>query len=99
MHETDLDALAESLCDHDAVEDAWLAKSFTDLLLVVDIEPGETLPADVEERLAERGLRGANEMYGIEADERSLVGTVEGVNRHQFVHVETRGDHQSYVVE
>lgn len=92
-----LEALAQDICTHDAVADAWLAKSFTDRLFVVDLEPEADMPAAIHERLAAHDLYGANEVYDV--DEGSFAGVVAGVNRHQFVDVRTRGDHQSYVLE
>lgn len=91
--------LAAALTDHDAVADAWVAKSFSDQLVVVDVQAGETLPASVEDRLTARGLRGANEVYDLDYEDESYMGLVDGTNRHRFVDVRTRGEHQSYVVE
>jgi hypothetical protein len=42
----ELRALADRLCERDAVEDAWLAKSFTDQLLVVNLSPDASLPTE-----------------------------------------------------
>ncbi|WP_246988117.1 hypothetical protein [Halorientalis marina] len=91
--------LADDLRDHDEVADAWLAKSFTDRLFVVDLEPDATLPDELPDRLAEYDLYGANEVYDVSEDSRSFSGAIAGANRHQFVDVRTRGDHQSYVLE
>ncbi|MFB6142431.1 MAG: hypothetical protein ABEJ30_03710 [Halorientalis sp.] len=97
--EATLRRLAAEVDDHDAVNDAFLAKSFTDLLLVVDAA-GE-VPPSLRERLADHGLRPAGEVYeeGAAGEARSAVGDVGDGTRHQFVDVETRGEHQSYVVE
>jgi len=92
-----LRALADEICTHEAVTDAWLAKSFGDRLFVVDLAPAADLPAEIRERLAAHDLAGANEVYDV--DEGSFAGVVAGANRHQFVDVRTRGDHQSYVLE
>jgi len=90
--------LLDSLADRSEIADAWTAKSFTDRLLVVDVREGHDLPDGVERTLAEHGFRGANEVY--ETSERgSFAGDVPTGTRHQFVDVETRGAHQSYVVE
>jgi hypothetical protein len=97
--ETRLRDLADEVCAYDAVADAWLAKSFTDRLFVVDLEPDATLPDELPDRLAEYDLYGANEVYDVSDDSRSFSGAVAGANRHQFVDVRTRGDHQSYVLE
>jgi uncharacterized protein CbrC (UPF0167 family) len=91
--------LADELCDHEAVADAWLAKSFTDRLFVVDLEPDADLPAEVVDRLAAHDCYGANEVYDVDEDAGSFAGAVAGANRHQFVDVRTRGDHRSYVLE
>jgi len=91
--------LADEVAEHDSVADAWLAKSFTDRLFVVDLEPDADLPPEIPERLAEHDLSGANEVYDVGDESQSFSGAVAGANRHQFVDVRTRGDHQSYVVE
>lgn len=96
--EVELRELTAELREHDAVEDAFLAKSFTDQLVIVDINNGEGVPSDVKSRLTEYDLRGADEVYG--DDERgSFAGEVADATRHHFVDVRTRGSHQSYVVE
>lgn len=96
--EAELEALASTLRDRDAVEDAWLAKSFTDRLLVVDLR-AETLPEDLRSLLADHDLYGANEVYGLDDGRSSFMGGADGTARHQFVDVRTRGEHQSYVVD
>lgn len=95
----ELRRLAEEVREHDAVADAWLAKSFTDQLFVVDVAADETLPEGVESTLADHGLRGANEVYDTDGPDTSFMGGVGEGSRHQFVDVRTRGDHQSYVLE
>ena len=95
--ETELRTVAERLRTHDAVDDAFLAKSFTDQLLVVDVA-GDGLPEEVIDRLAAHDLHGVNEVYGDDGT-RSFAGRVGEGTRHQFVDVRTRGDHQSYVVD
>lgn len=95
----ELRALAEEVREHEQVADAWLAKSFTDQLFVVDVAADESLPESVESRLAANGLRGANEVYGTGGPDTSFMGGVGEGTRHQFVDVRTRGDHQSYVLE
>jgi hypothetical protein len=106
--------LADDRRAHEAVADAWLAKSFTDRLLAVDLKPDASLPDELPARLAEDALyrqnspsasglgpeaaHGANEVYDVSEDSRSFSGTIAGANRHQFVDVRTRGDHQSYVL-
>lgn len=97
--EAELRDLASRVRECDAVADAWLAKSFTDRLLVVDVRADATLPADLRRDLADRDLRGANAVYGEAAEDPSFAGDVGDAERHQFVDVLTRGDHQSYVCE
>lgn len=95
----ELRRLVARLSEREAVEDAYLAKSFTDRLLVVDLRAGASVPPDLVALLAEHDLYGANEVYDREGTDRSFMGSVGGANRHHFVDVRTRGDHQSYVVE
>ncbi|WP_435129863.1 hypothetical protein [Halobaculum sp. D14] len=91
--ETELRRLTETVCEHPAVADAWLAKSFTDRLFVVDLADGERLPDDVRETLAANGLRGCNEVYGTASSDPSSVGAVGGGTRHRFVDVRSRDEH------
>lgn len=95
----ELRTLAEEIRDHAEVADAWLAKSFTDQLFVIDVAADESLPEAVEATLTAHGLRGANEVYGTDGPDTSFMGGVGEGTRHQFVDVQTRGDHQSYVLE
>ena len=97
--ENELRCLASELREHDVVTDAFLAKSFTDHLLIVDIQCGESIPRDIVESLQDNDLVGANEVYGDSGADVSFAGSVGTATRHQFVDVLTRGDHQSYVVE
>jgi hypothetical protein len=94
---TELRTLASRLREHDSVHDAFLAKSFTDRLVVVDVGENESLPPEIHELLAEHDLRGANEVYGDGEERVSFAGAVGEAIRHQFVDLWTRGDHQSYV--
>lgn len=97
--ETELRELAATIRDRDGIVDAFIAKSFTDFLLIVDCQDGETLPRDVLESIQEHDLVGANEVYGESGPDISFAGSIGDATRHQFVDVRTRGDHQSYVVE
>ena len=97
--EAELRRLAARLCERDGVTDAYLAKSFTDRHLVVDLREGGSVPSDLVDLLASHDLRGANEVYDREGADRSFMGSVGDASRHHFVDVRTRGDHQSYVVE
>jgi len=92
--------LADDLAAHEAVADAFLAKSFTDRLLILDVRSDADLPEAVVERLEAHDLRGAEGVYGDDAAAtRSAVGEVGEATRHHFVDVQPRGAHQSYVVE
>jgi len=96
---TELEGLVDEIEERDAVDNAFVAKSFTDQLVVVDCRAGEGLPAAVEERLREHGLAAANDVYATTGGEGSSAGAVGEATRHQFVDTETRGDHRSYVVD
>lgn len=94
-----LRSLAERVARRENVRDAWLAKSFTDRLFVVEVGPDATLPTDVETELRDAGLRGADEVYDEDAPDAAYAGRLEDARRYRFVDCETRGDLQSYVVE
>lgn len=96
--EAELRNLIADLRDHDAVAGAFLAKSFTDRLVIVDLDGDDAVPADVEARLAEYDLHGADEVYGND-EGGSFAGEIGDTTRHHFVDVRTRGSHQSYVVD
>lgn len=95
--EAELRQLLAEIRDHEAVDDAFLAKSFTDRLVIIDVSDGGSVPADVADRLAEHELRGAADVYG--DDEGSAFGGGGNATRHHFVDVQTRGSHHSYVVD
>lgn len=95
----ELRELAASLTDEPAVADAWLAKSFTDRVLVVTVESGADLPDTVRERLAAHDLRGANAVYDADGPDPSAMGAAGAGERHRFVDTRTRGEYQSYVVD
>lgn len=94
----ELEGLVRTLLEFDAVDNAWVAKSFTDRVLVVETD-SEELPPAIEARLREHDLRGANGVYGVEDEDTSFVGHVAGGSRHRFVDTRTRGEHRSYVVD
>lgn len=96
----ELDRLVRAIGEHEAVESAWVAKSFTDRVLVVEAD-SKDLPTAIEDRLAECDLRGANEVYGVDdgGGSGSFVGVVGDGFRHRFVDIRTRGEHRSYVVD
>ncbi|MGB9955583.1 hypothetical protein ACOZ4B_04210 [Haloferax prahovense] len=93
---TELRQLTTELRTHDDVDDAFLAKSFTDRHVIVDIKGDSGVPSNVANRLAAHGLRGADEVYG-DDEHGSFAGAVGDATRHHFVDVQTRGAHQSYV--
>jgi len=95
----DLRELAADVAEEPVVADAWLAKSFTDRVLVVTVEPDAELPDGIREQLAAHGLRGANEVYDSDGPDPSAMGTAGEGRRHRFVDVRTRGEYQSYVVD
>lgn len=95
---TELRQLTTELRTHDDVDDAFLAKSFTDRLVIVDVRGESGVPSDVVDRLEVHGLRGADEVYGDDVHG-SFAGAVGDATRHHFVDVQTRGAHQSYVVD
>jgi len=90
--------LAERVAATDAVSDAWVAKSFTDLLLVVEVEEGP-VPDHLVETLADEGLVGYNELHGVTAEDPASVGGLADGDRFRFVDRQSRGTQQSYVVE
>ena len=96
---TELGELADRISESDPVTDAWLAKSVTDLLLVVDVRRDEQLPPEIETLLAEYDFRGAHEVYDTDGPDSSFIGGYGDASRHQFVDVQTRGEHQSYVLD
>lgn len=97
--ESALEDLATRLRGYDGVSDAFIAKSFTDRHLILDLEAGAAMPPEIRELLAEYDLRGSNAEYDTEADDPSYAGDLDDGTRHQFVDTRTRGDHQSSVVD
>lgn len=94
-----LQRVAADLQEYDCIDDAFLAKSFTDQLLILDVEQGEAIPEAVLETLRDNDLRGAESVYGEDSEAHTVVGDLDDVTRHHFVDVRTRGSHQSYVVD
>jgi hypothetical protein len=97
--QTALRSLADEVRAEPRVADAWLAKSFTDRLFVVELESGATLPETVASQLREAGLEPYNDLHDVPAADAAFAGDVSGARRFQFVDVESRGSLQSYVVE
>jgi hypothetical protein len=58
--EAELRTPATIVCECDIVEDAWLVKSFTDRLFVVDIKQGADVPEELQQRLAEHDIYGSH---------------------------------------
>ncbi|MHB9288840.1 hypothetical protein ACKVMT_17565 [Halobacteriales archaeon Cl-PHB] len=95
--EAELRAVVARLRETDAVVDAFLAKSFTDRQVVVDVAAGSDLPDAVRDRLATHDVRPADAVY--DAPRPTFASDVGDATRHHFVDVRTRGDHCSYVVD
>jgi len=95
--ETELRQLTAELREHESVDDAFLAKSFTDRLVILDIVDSDGVPEDIADCLEDHDLRGADAVYGNEGS--SFAGNIGESTRHHFVDVQSRGSHQSYVVE
>lgn len=94
----ELDALAERLTDRPNIHDAYLAKSFTDRLLVVERPPGDPVPEAVVETLAAQDCLPASEVYDDDRPQTPFAGAGDH-EQYRFVDVQSRGDMQSYVVE
>lgn len=98
--DSELRELAARAREYDAVADAFLAKSVTVRLIVVDRRSdADAVPEELVALLEANGCHGANEVYDRAAADSSSADTVDGADRHQFVDTETRGDHRSYVVD
>lgn len=97
--DSELDVLVAELQESGVIEDAFLAKSFTDQLLVVDVQGHQSLSEEITDRLIECGFHPADRVYAGEEASSSFLGDVGDAKRHHFVDVRTRGTHQSYVVE
>lgn len=95
----ELRALADDVASRDDVQDAWLAKSFSDRLFVVEVPPDAEMPAAVESELHDAGLRGAEEVYDADAPHAGYAGQLDDGVRYRYVDCKTRGELQSYVVE
>lgn len=90
--------LAATLSEDDDVLDAFVAKSFTDRHVVVDLRAG--VPVDsIVDRLAEYDLFRAQEVYGDDHGAHFFASEIGDAVRYHFVDVQTCGDHQSYVVK
>jgi hypothetical protein len=62
-----LQQVASELLAYDCIDDAFLAKSFTDRLLILDVEQSAQLPEPARETLRGNDLRGIEGVYGEEA--------------------------------
>ena len=88
---TELEGLAADLATHDRVEAAWLAKSFEDRVLFVEVATDEPLPAAVDDRVRKAGLVGANRVYDLaSADSPAFAGRVGKRDQYRFVDVRDR---------
>lgn len=97
--EAELRELAADLVEREAIADAWLAKSFTDRLFVVELEVDEELPTPIREELLAAGLQPYNDLHDVPAMDAAFAGDLDGARRYRFVDVQSRGSLQSYVVE
>jgi len=95
--EETLRELVTELTASSAIDDAFLAKSFTDRLLIVDVAGNSGLPAALTDRLADNDLHPAEVVY--ENWSSPPAGQGDTVGRYHFVDVRTRGTHRSYVVD
>lgn len=96
--DSELRQLVAEIEKHETVENAFLAKSFTDRLVILDVADSDRVPEEITIRLEEHDLRGADEVYS-DDKQGSFTGDIGNATRHHFVDVRTRGSHQSYVVE
>ena len=90
--ETELRRLTADIRDHEAIDDAFLAKSFTDRLVIIDVSDSDAVPAEVRSRLAEYDVHTAEREYG-GGGNGSSAGNVGDATRHHFIDVQTRGSH------
>jgi hypothetical protein len=97
--EVALREIADDLVEREAVADAWLAKSFTDRLFVVELQADEELPVPIREELLTAGLQPYNDLHDVPAVDAAFAGDLAGARRYRFVDVQSRGSLQSYVVE
>jgi len=82
----ELEAIADRVAAIDGVERSWVAKSFRDTLLFVEVPSERALPDAAAELLEDRGLTGANEAYGIDGSgDASDAGNVGDYEQHRFV--------------
>jgi len=91
--------LADDLAERDDLGDAYVAKSFTDRLFVVEVPADRSIPGAVTDRLAEHDVYPASEVY--EDGDRPQVpfAGADGHDQYRFVDVRSRGELQSYVVD
>lgn len=97
--ESQIRDLVAHIQTHAAVDDAFLAKSFTDRLLILDINGTDGVPDEIIARLRECDFYSAETVYDESSNHTSDFGDVGNGTRHHFVDTQTRGSHQSYVVE
>lgn len=81
-------SLAAELSARNGVTDAWTAKSFTDLLVVVEIPPGKDCQTPSSTDWPTAVWSGP-----------AFAGELDDCRRYRFVDTESRGNHRSYVVE
>ncbi|MFB6309557.1 MAG: hypothetical protein ABEH64_00090 [Salinirussus sp.] len=97
--EATLRELATALESRQSVAAAWLAKSFTDRLLVVELASDRPLPAPVRAAIETHDLEPYDEVYDVPAPDAADAGVVAGSRRYRFVDMGSRGTLQSYVID
>jgi hypothetical protein len=97
--QADLETLVERCQRREGVLDAWLAKSFTDLLVVVEVPDDASVPEEVLDDLSAHGLVGYNEVHEVSATDAASAGDLPDRERYRFVDLDSRGTQQSYVVD
>ncbi|MDS0284423.1 hypothetical protein [Haloarcula onubensis] len=71
--------LVADIRTHETVDDAFLAKSFTDRLLILDINGTDGIPEEIVARLRERDFYSAETVYDKSGNHTSDFGDVERV--------------------
>ncbi|MFC6614953.1 hypothetical protein ACFQAS_08330 [Halopenitus salinus] len=94
----ELRQLSSELREHEAIADAFPARSFADRLVIVDVgdEPADTdatVPDGVVDRLGDHDLRAAEEVYGDDGGS-TFAGDIGDATRHHFVDVRQEDSRQ-----
>jgi hypothetical protein len=91
--------LADELTERDDLSDAYVAKSFTDRLFVVEVPSDCSIPEAVMDRLAEHNVYPASEVYEDGYRPQAPFAGADDHDQYRFVDVRSRGELQSYVVD